>query len=53
MVITFAAATLVRSRTDKLRLGTRSNLIDGEHLSQFEREALIERHCELFGIWPE
>ena len=26
---------------------------DGERLSQFEREALIERHCELFGTWPE
>jgi hypothetical protein len=26
---------------------------DGNRLSQFEREALVERHCELFGIWPE
>ena len=25
---------------------------DGQRLSRFEREALIERHCELFGIWP-
>jgi len=25
----------------------------GEPLSQFEREALIERHCELFGNWPQ
>ena len=25
---------------------------DGASLSQFERDALIERHCELFGIWP-
>jgi hypothetical protein len=25
---------------------------DGKRLSQFEREALIERHCELFGTWP-
>jgi hypothetical protein len=25
----------------------------GECLSQFEREALMERHCELFGRWPE
>jgi hypothetical protein len=24
----------------------------GERLSQHEREALIERHCELFGNWP-
>ena len=23
-----------------------------EPLSTFEREALIERHCELFGTWP-
>ena len=21
--------------------------------SQFERETLVDRHCELFGIWPE
>jgi hypothetical protein len=26
---------------------------DGERLSQFERDALIERHCELFGTWPD
>jgi hypothetical protein len=25
---------------------------DGGCLSQFEREALTERHCELFGTWP-
>jgi hypothetical protein len=25
---------------------------DGQRLSRFEREALIERHCELFGTWP-
>ena len=25
----------------------------GAYLSQFERDALIERHCELFGRWPE
>jgi hypothetical protein len=25
----------------------------GTCLSQFERDALIERHCELFGRWPE
>ena len=24
----------------------------GQRLSRFEREALIERRCELFGIWP-
>jgi hypothetical protein len=26
---------------------------DGNHLSQFERHALIERHCELFGTQPD
>ena len=25
---------------------------DGLSLSQFERDALIERYCELFGTWP-
>jgi hypothetical protein len=25
---------------------------DGTPLSEFEREALIERYCELFGTWP-
>ena len=25
----------------------------GDHLSEFERKALIERHCELFGTWPD
>ena len=25
---------------------------DGLRLSPFERDALIERHCELFGTWP-
>jgi hypothetical protein len=25
---------------------------DGNRLSQHERDALIERHCELFGTWP-
>jgi hypothetical protein len=24
----------------------------GERLSEFEREALVERYCELFGCWP-
>jgi hypothetical protein len=24
----------------------------GERLTPFEREALVERYCELFGIWP-
>jgi hypothetical protein len=26
---------------------------DGVPLSQFERDALIEHHCELFGTWPD
>jgi hypothetical protein len=26
---------------------------DGRRLSRFERAALIERHCEIFGIWPD
>ena len=25
----------------------------GERLSQFEHDALVERHCELFGRWPK
>jgi len=25
----------------------------GEPLSPFEREALIERYCDLFGVWPQ
>jgi hypothetical protein len=25
----------------------------GEPLSAFEREALVERYCEIFGRWPE
>jgi hypothetical protein len=24
----------------------------GNLLSTFEREALVERHCEIFGTWP-
>ena len=26
---------------------------EGICLSKLERDALIERHCELFGIWPK
>ena len=26
---------------------------DGKPLSHFERKALVERHCELFGTWPD
>jgi len=25
----------------------------GAPLSRFERDALVERHCELFGSWPD
>ena len=25
----------------------------GQVLSAFEREALVERHCEIFGSWPK
>jgi hypothetical protein len=25
----------------------------GEPLTAFERQALVERHCELFGCWPK
>jgi len=25
----------------------------GDCLSQFEREALVERYCELFETWPQ
>jgi hypothetical protein len=26
---------------------------NGKRLSKTERAALIERHCELFGTWPD
>ena len=26
---------------------------NGERLSKTQRAALIERHCELFGTWPD
>jgi hypothetical protein len=50
-------ATLVR-RFDRanaqlvLRMWKTSRNEFGRRLSSFEREALIERHCELFGTWP-
>jgi hypothetical protein len=25
----------------------------GNPLSEFERHALVERYCELFGTWPD
>ena len=33
------------------RMWQRQTNEEGVRLSPFEREALIERHCELFGIW--
>jgi len=32
------------------RMWKRQTNEDGKHLSQFERDALKERHCELFGM---
>jgi hypothetical protein len=25
----------------------------GDRLSRYECDALVERHCELFGTWPD
>jgi hypothetical protein len=25
----------------------------GKCLTRIEREAIVERHCELFGTWPQ
>jgi hypothetical protein len=36
-----------------VRMWTSGTNEAGEPLSQFERDALVERHCELFGSWPE
>jgi hypothetical protein len=36
-----------------LRMWLNQTNENGEHLSEFERLALVERHCELFGTWPE
>jgi hypothetical protein len=38
-----AALRMWRTQTNK----------DGKRLSQFERDALKERYCELFGTWPD
>jgi hypothetical protein len=35
-----------------LRMWQTSRNEFGKPLSSYEREALIERHCELFGTWP-
>jgi hypothetical protein len=36
-----------------VRMWKRQTTEDGKRLSPFERDALIERHCELFGTWPK
>ena len=41
------------NRRDVRRMWKAQNNEHGEQLSDFERKALIERHCELFGAWPE
>jgi len=41
------------NRTDVRRMWKNQTNEHGEPLSEFEREALIERHCELFGSWPQ
>ena len=35
------------------RMWSSQTIEEGKRLSHFERDALIERHCELFGTWPE
>jgi hypothetical protein len=40
------------NRTDVRRMWKAQSNEHGESLSDFERRALIERHCELFGVWP-
>lgn len=35
------------------RMWMRQTNESGHGVSQFERDALIERHCELFGTWPD
>jgi hypothetical protein len=39
-------------RSDIVRMWETQRNEAGERLSQLEREALVERHCELFGSWP-
>src|SRR5215470_3163121 len=36
-----------------LRMWRTQTTKDGKRLSQFERDALKERYCELFGTWPD
>jgi len=41
------------NRTDVRRMWKAQTNEHGVSLSDFERRALIERHCELFGVWPQ
>jgi hypothetical protein len=41
------------SRANVIRMWRNRTNERGEPLTAFEREALVERHCELFGCWPE
>jgi hypothetical protein len=41
------------NRSAVLRMWREGTNERGEPLTAFEREALVERHCELFGSWPE
>ena len=41
------------SAGEVVRLWQRGINEHGDPLSLFERDALIERHCDLFGKWPE
>jgi hypothetical protein len=41
------------NRRDVRRMWKAQTNEHGEPLSIFERKALIERHCELFGTWPQ
>jgi len=47
--------TLFRHATPEavLRMWKTQRNEHGKCLSPFERDALIERHCELFGTWPD
>lgn len=41
------------NREAVLRMWTNRTNEAGKRLTQWERDALIERHCELFGTWPD
>jgi hypothetical protein len=40
-------------RGDVIRMWCEGRNECGELLTAFERQALTERHCELFGRWPK